>query len=48
MSPNEEKEGWHYPAVKKIIGIIKRNNLKTPQQFSLFELSSFFCSKKQT
>ena len=29
MIPNEEKEGWHYLAVKKIVYIIKRNNIKT-------------------
>ena len=28
MVPNEEKEGWHYPAVKKTVHIIK-NNIKT-------------------
>ena len=29
MIPNEEKEGWHYLAVKKTLYIIKRNNIKT-------------------
>ena len=29
MVPNEEKEGWHYPAVKKTVHIIKKNNIKT-------------------
>ena len=28
MIPNEEKEGWHYLAVKKLY-IVKRNNVKT-------------------
>ena len=29
MIPNEEKEGWHYLAVKRTLYIIKRNNIKT-------------------
>ena len=29
MIPKEEKEGWHYPAVKKTVHIIKKNNIKT-------------------
>ena len=29
MIPNEEKEGWHYLAVKKTLYIIKMNNIKT-------------------
>ena len=40
MVPNEE--GWHYLAVKKIIRIIKKNNVKTRWGFILFELPSFF------
>ena len=29
MIPNEEKEGWHYLPVKRIVYIIKENNIKT-------------------
>ena len=29
MIPNEDKEGWHYLAVKETIYIIKRNNMRT-------------------
>ena len=43
MIPNEEKEGWHYLAVKKnIINIINRNNIKTSLPFLLLELSLLF------
>ena len=41
-------EGWNYLAAKKNISIIKRNNVKTPQQFLLSEFPSFFCKRKQT
>ena len=40
MIPNGEKEGWHY--------LMKGNNIKTTQQYLLFELSSIFYNKKQT
>ena len=29
MIPNEDKEGWHYLAIKRTVYIIKRNNIKT-------------------
>ena len=48
MIPNEKKEGWYYLAIKKIISIIKKINVKMPCCFLLFELSSFFSNKKQT
>ena len=31
MIPNEEKEGWHYLAVKTTVYINKKNNIKTSQ-----------------
>ena len=31
--PNEEKECWHYLAIKKTICVIKRNNLKHQVDF---------------
>ena len=46
MTPNEEKEGWHYLAVKKPVYVIKRNNIKTSWGFLLLALSSFFKNKK--
>ena len=45
MIPNEEKEGWHYLAVKTIY-IIKMNNIKTSLRFLLLELSSFKTENK--
>ena len=42
MVPNEEKEDWHYLAVKKTIYSIKKNNIKTSWWFLLLEFSSFF------
>ena len=39
MISNGEK--WHYLAVKKAIGIVKRNYIKKYLQFLLFELFSF-------
>ena len=29
MIPNEEKEGWHYLAVKRTVYPINKNNIKT-------------------
>ena len=36
MIPNEENEGWHYPAVKNYVHY----------RFLLFELSSFLQNRK--
>ena len=33
MIPDEEKEGWHYLAVKKTICVTKRNNFKHDDYF---------------
>ena len=42
MITNEEKESWHYPAVKKAICIIEKNNFEIRWWFLLLELPSFF------
>ena len=47
MIPNKEKKGWHYLAWKTNVGIIKRNNAKTPPRFLFFKLSSLFCNKSE-
>ena len=40
MIPNEEKERWHYLAVKKLTALLYRKTSKHGDL--LFELSSFF------
>ena len=46
MIPNEEVEEGHYLEIKKIVYIIKRNNIKTSWWLSLLELSSFHSKRK--
>ena len=42
MIPNEEKEGWHYIAVKKLSTLLRGITSKHHGNFLLLELSSFF------
>ena len=47
MITNEDKEGWHYLAVKKTVNIKKRNKSKTSWQFyHLISLPSFRAENK--
>ena len=45
MIPNEEKEGWHYLAAKKLCALLHGITLKQGW-ILLLELSPFFCSRK--
>ena len=38
MIPNEEKEGWHYLAVKKLPALLHKKTSKHKRVILLFEL----------